>query len=249
VTVDSIPVVAPKGEAAGAALAKVDEKQSKAEAKRDVANAKAKAQAIVAEKRSQYLREKAAAEAAVMAEVRTRMRPIAAAEEQQLDSKEQAEARTADQVGEYAGLRVFGLGKHLVGGFGSGYVGDLACAYVRLQKIVAYGACVNADGEFRSEEAQSTARDTAQKEAEHMIHLEERIRYLMLTHSEIDRRLSREMVRLRNDHFAAAAKDDRESCAAYDYVLLFLSELSKERRRHGGIQGYGHTARPCRDSP
>ena len=97
-------------------------------------NAKAKAQATVAEKRSQYLREKAAAEAAVMAEVRTRMRPIAAAEEQQLDSKEQAEARTADQVGEYAGLRVFGLGKHLVGGFGSGYVGDLACAYVRLQK-------------------------------------------------------------------------------------------------------------------
>ena len=35
------------------------------------------------------------------------------------------------------------------------------------------------------------------------------------------------MVRIRNDHLAAAAKDGRMSCAAYDYVLMFLSELWK----------------------
>ena len=65
-----------------AAPAKADEKQSKAEAKLNMAKSKAKAQAIVAKKRSQYLGDnKAAAEAAVMAEVRARMRPIAVAEE------------------------------------------------------------------------------------------------------------------------------------------------------------------------
>ncbi len=51
----------------------------------------------------------------------------------------------------------------------------------------------------------------------------------MQTHSEIDRGLSREMVRIRNDHFAATAKNGHMSCAAYDYVLMFLSELSKEK--------------------
>ncbi len=66
--------------------------------------------------------------------------------------------------------------------FGGGYVGALASAYVRLREAEACGACVSADGEFRSEEAQSTARDTAQKEAEHMICVQERIRNMMQTH-------------------------------------------------------------------
>ncbi len=52
--------------------------------------------------------------------------------------------------------------------------------------------------------------------------------YALDSYSEIDRRLSREIVRIRNGHFAATAKDDPYSCAAYDYVLLFLSDLSKE---------------------
>ena len=32
----------------------------------------------------------------------------------------------------------------------------------------------------------------------------------------------------RNDHLAAAAKDGLVSCAAYDYVLMFLSGLWKD---------------------
>ena len=36
------------------------------------------------------------------------------------------------------------------------------------------------------------------------------------------------MVRIRNNHLAAAAKDGRMSCAAYDYVLVFLSGLWKD---------------------
>ncbi len=107
-----------------------------------------------------------------------------------------------------------------MGRFGGGYVGALASAYVRLREAQAYGACVNADGEFRSEETQSTARDTAQKEAEQMIYMQEKVRYLMQTHSEIAWRLSQEMVRICNDHLAAAAKDGHMSCAAYDYLLM-----------------------------
>ena len=124
ITVDSISVVAPMGEAAAAAPAKEDEKQTtKAEAKLDMAKSKAKERAIVAEKRSQYLGDKAAPEAAVMAEVRARMHPIAVAEERRLDSKEQDEAVTADCIGKSAGLRVFSLGKRLnMGRFGGGYV-------------------------------------------------------------------------------------------------------------------------------
>ncbi len=107
-------------------------------------------------------------------------------------------------------------------------MGALASAYVRLREAEAYGACVNADGEFSSEEARSTARDTAQKKAEHMIYMQEKIRYLMQTHSEISWRLSQEMARIRSDHLAAAAKDDLMSCAAYNYVLMFLSGLWKD---------------------
>jgi hypothetical protein len=217
------------GEAAAAAPAKADKKQAKAEAKLGMTKSEAKALAIVAEKRSQYWRDKAAAEAAVMAEVRARMRPIAFAEERHLDSKEQDKAVAAYCVGESAALRVFGLGQRLNGGrFGTGYVGALASAYVRLREAEANGACVNADGEFRSEEAQSTARDTAQKEAEQMIYMQEKIRYLMQTHSEVAWRLSQEMARIRNDHLAAAAEDDLMSCAAYDYLLTFLSGLWKD---------------------
>ena len=36
------------------------------------------------------------------------------------------------------------------------------------------------------------------------------------------------MARIRNDHLAAAAKDDLMSCADYDYVLMFLSGLWKD---------------------
>ncbi len=38
------------------------------------------------------------------------------------------------------------------------------------------------------------------------------------------------MVRIRDDHLAAAAKDDHMSCAAYDYVLHLLSELWKDMK-------------------
>ena len=69
------------GEAAAAAPAKADKKQAKAEAKLGMTKSEAKALAIVAEKRSQYWRDKAAVEAAVMAEIRARMRPIAVVEE------------------------------------------------------------------------------------------------------------------------------------------------------------------------
>ena len=103
VTVDSIPVVAPMGEAAAAAPAKADEKLTKAEAKLDIAISKEEARAIVAEKRSQYLRDKAAVKAAVRAEVRARMRSVAVAEERPLDSKEQDEAVVADCVGKVQG--------------------------------------------------------------------------------------------------------------------------------------------------
>ena len=56
------------------------------------------------------------------------------------------------------------------------------------------------------------------------------------------------MVRVRNDHLAAAAKDNRMSCAAYDYALMFLSELwtdmkataaSKAKQRGSENDGYG----------
>ncbi len=63
-----------------------------------------------------------------------------------------------------------------------------------------------------------------------MIYMQEKILYLMQTHSEIAWRLSQEMVRICNDHLAAAAKDDQISCAAYDYVLMFLSELWKDMK-------------------
>ncbi len=36
------------------------------------------------------------------------------------------------------------------------------------------------------------------------------------------------MARIRNDHLAAAAEDDLMSCAAYDYLLTFLSGLWKD---------------------
>ena len=210
---------------AAAAEAKVAAKQTKAEVKAAKAKAKAEAEAIVTAKHSTYMKEKAAAEAAVIAEVTARVCTVAVAEEQCLDSKVLKEAVTADCVGRDATRRAFGLGHYpAIGSFDGGYVGALARAYVRLTEVEAYGACVNADGEFRSEKAQSTARETAQKQAEHMIYLQEKIRYLMQTHSEVVRRLSREMVRIRNDHSAAAAKDDRLSCAAYDDVLKFLSE-------------------------
>ena len=38
------------------------------------------------------------------------------------------------------------------------------------------------------------------------------------------------MARTRNDHLAAAAKDGHMSCAAQDYVLMFLSELWKDMK-------------------
>ena len=63
-----------------------------------------------------------------------------------------------------------------------------------------------------------------------MIYVQEKIRYLMQTHSEIACRLSQEMVKIRNDHLAAAAKDGNMSCAAYDYVLMYLSELWKDMK-------------------
>ena len=61
-----------------------------------------------------------------------------------------------------------------------------------------------------------------------MIYMQEKIRYLMQTHSEVAWRLSQEMARIRNDHLAAAAEDDLMSCAAYDYLLTFLSGLWKD---------------------
>ena len=63
-----------------------------------------------------------------------------------------------------------------------------------------------------------------------MIYMQEKIRYLMQTHSEVAWRLSQEIARIRNDHLAAAAEDSLMSCAAYDYLLMFLTELWKDMK-------------------
>ncbi len=100
-----------------------------------------------------------AAEAAVIAEVRARICPIAVAEEQRLDSEMLNEAVTArcavpaETVGRNATLRAFGLRQCPA----TGYVGDLVRACVRMRELKAFEN-YDAFGELRGPNARSTAR-------------------------------------------------------------------------------------------
>ena len=211
---------------AAAAEAKVAIKQTKAEVKAAKAKAKAEAEAIVTAKHSSYMKEKAAAEAAVIAEVRARKCPVAVAEEQCLDSKGLKEAVTAgcsvpaEDVGRSATLRAFGLGHYpAAGSFDGGYVGNLVRACFRLRELEAFEN-FDSRGEIRSAKARSTARDATQREAEKVIFLQEKIRYLTQVHLEVAKRLPREMAKIRKDSAANERWHD-----AYDIVIKFLSEL------------------------
>jgi hypothetical protein len=142
-------------------------KQTKAEVKAAKAKAKTEAEALVAADHSKYLKENEAAKAAVIAEVRAHMCPVAVAEEQRLDSELLNEAVTArcvvpaETVGRNTALRAFGLMQCPA----SGYGGDLVRACVRMRElkaVVNYGAF----GELRGAKARSTAREATQTEAE-----------------------------------------------------------------------------------
>ena len=208
---------------AAAAGTTVAAKQTEAEVKAAKAKSKAEAEALLAARHLKYLKEKEAAEVAVIAEVRARMCPVAVAEEQRLDSETLNAAMTArcavpaDDVGRDAMLRAFGLRQCPA----SGYVGNLVRACVRMRELEAFEN-YDAFGELRSAKARSTARDATQKEAEKMIFFQEKIRYLTQVHLEVAKGLPREMAKMRED--SATARNGRWR-DAYDIAIKFLSDL------------------------
>jgi hypothetical protein len=208
---------------AAAAGTTVAAKQIEAEVKAAKAKSKAEAEALLAARHSKYLKEKEAAEVAVIAEVRARMCPVAVAEEQRLDSETLNAAMTArcavpaDDVGRDAMLRAFGLRQCPA----SGYVGNLVRACVRMRELEAFEN-YDAFGELRSAKARSTARDATQKEAEKMIFFQEKIRYLTQVHLEVAKGLPREMAKMRED--SATTRNGRWR-DAYDIAIKLLSDL------------------------